>query len=104
MPSDISGPFTSRYGDPGEFSSDMSEDLPEGGFPAGLGEGGFPASLDDGFDDVLSTSDDEGPIFICGLDDVLTRLEHSGGVRAGGDSGSTLEDLGILLTDAGFSR
>src|SRR5687768_14324314 len=53
-------------------------------------------------DDVEFASE-EGPIFICGLDDVIGRLEEMGGAL-GGSSGSTLEDLGDLLHDAGFTR
>jgi hypothetical protein len=51
-----------------------------------------------------SESTDEGPIFLCGLDDLLIRLESSPGYHPSAASGDTLEALTDLLVDAGITR
>jgi hypothetical protein len=47
---------------------------------------------------------DEGPIFLCGLDDLLIRLESSPGYHPSVGAGDTLEALSDLLVDAGITR
>ena len=48
--------------------------------------------------------DDEGPIFLGGLEDLLTRLESQPGLRSGGPPVDALEAMADLLVDAGITR
>ena len=48
--------------------------------------------------------EDEGPIFLCGLDQLLARLESHPDFRPPETSGDTLEALADMLADAGLGR
>ena len=65
-----------------------------------------PPQLDwtDSFGAAGPSEPDEGPIFLCGLDDLLIRLESSPGYHPSATSGDTLEALTDLLVDAGITR
>jgi hypothetical protein len=83
-----------------------------------LGAGGSPAEarsrgawdplrvpdLVDSFGQAPTSQADEGPIFLCGLDDLLIRLESSPDYHPSATSGDTLEALTDLLVDAGITR
>jgi hypothetical protein len=82
-----------------------------------LGAGGSPAEARsrgawdplrvpdsvDSFGPAAPSEADEGPIFLCGLDDLLIRLESSPDYHPSATSGDTLEALTDLLVDAGIS-
>jgi hypothetical protein len=65
----------------------------------------LPLDWTDAFGPTAHCAEDEGPIFLCGLDDLLIRLEAQPGYhpldRA---SGNTLEALADLLAAAGVTR
>jgi hypothetical protein len=63
-----------------------------------------PPDWTDSFGAAAPSESDEGPIFLCGLDDLLIRLESSPDYHPSATSGDTLEALTDLLVDAGITR
>ena len=66
--------------------------------------GPLPLDWTDSFGPAAPSQADEGPIFLCGLDDLLIRLESSPDYHPSATSGDTLEALTDLLVDAGITR
>ena len=65
----------------------------------------LPLDWTDSFGPTAHPADDEGPIFLCGLDDLLIRLEAQPGYHPPDQaSGNTLEALADLLAAAGVTR
>jgi len=65
----------------------------------------LPLDWTDSFGPTAHSADDEGPIFLCGLDDLLIRLEAQPGYHPLDQaSGNTLEALADLLAAAGVTR
>jgi hypothetical protein len=64
----------------------------------------LPLDWTDSFAAAAPAQTEEGPIFLCGLDDLLVRLESSPDYRPGAGAGDTLEALSDLLVDAGITR
>ena len=63
----------------------------------------LPLDPSHSFAAAIPAEPDEGPIFLCGLDDLLIRLESAPGYHPSADPGDTLEALSDLLIDAGIT-